>query len=303
VERPEDFSMDKARVTELGYLGLGVSDLGAWRDFATEILGMEFLDDDSGARLRMDYWRQRIVLHQGADDDLRYMGFRLSGPEAFGAMQRQLTEVGAKFEVASAAEAEDHHVLEMLRLEDPAGVPIELFHGPQVDLHVPFRPGRGMHGRFLTGDQGLGHVIIRDRGIAESERFYREVLGMRGGVEGRLQIGDQRVDMVFMHCNARGHTVGVGVPGWTKRIQHFMVEVDNLDDVGLAYDLVRQRQIPILMGLGRHGNDKMVSFYMQTPSGFFCEYGWGGGHSFAQSEYNPRGNIWGLDAESPSLRG
>jgi hypothetical protein len=28
--------------------------------------------------------------------------------------------------------------------------------------------------------------------------------------------------------------------------------------------------------LGRHSNDRMVSFYAQTPSGFDVEYGWGG---------------------------
>jgi 2,3-dihydroxybiphenyl 1,2-dioxygenase len=293
--------MEKVRVTELGYLGLNVSDLGAWRAYAADLLGMEFVEEDGGARLRMDYWHNRLVLHRGDADDLSYAGFRLSGPETFQAMQRQLSDLGVSFEVASDEAAQERHVLELLRLEDPAGVPIELFHGPQVDIHAPFRPGRAMHGKFLTGDQGLGHIVVRDRGANASARFYREALGMAGSIEGRLQVGEHRFDMMFMHCNARGHTVGFGVPGVEKRLQHFMIEVDSLDDVGLAYDLARERKAPIVMGLGRHGNDKMVSFYMQTPSGFLCEYGWGGGPSFAQSEYNARGNIWGLDVEKPDL--
>jgi 2,3-dihydroxybiphenyl 1,2-dioxygenase len=293
--------MDKVAVTELGYLGIGVSDLAAWQAFATEILGMEIADDELGCRLRMDYWRQRIVLHRGSDDDLTFAGLRLSGPDTFWAMQRQLTDLGVSFQVASAAEAEERHVLELLRLEDPAGVPLELFHGPEVNVHAPFRPGRGMHGRFVTGDGGLGHIVIRDRGIAESERFYRDALGMSGGVEVRFQMDGHRVDLSFMHCNAREHTVAFGVPGVTKRLQHFMVEVDSLDDVGLAYERARQMKIPIIMDLGRHGNDKMVSFYMQTPSGFLCEYGWGSGPSFAQSEYNSSGNIWSVAAGPPAL--
>ena len=28
-------------------------------------------------------------------------------------------------------------------------------------------------------------------------------------------------------------------------------------------------------GLGRHSNDHMTSFYANTPSGFFIEFGWG----------------------------
>ena len=31
-----------------------------------------------------------------------------------------------------------------------------------------------------------------------------------------------------------------------------------------------------LVGLGRHVNDQMISFYVQTPSGFRLEYGAGG---------------------------
>jgi 2,3-dihydroxyethylbenzene 1,2-dioxygenase len=295
--------MNKVGVTELGYIGFDVSDLEAWRAFATQILGVEYIADDAGVRVRMDYWHQRIALHQGASDDLRYMGFRLAGPDDFWAMQRQLNGLGVRFEVGSAAEAEERHVLELLRLEDPAGLPVELFHGPQVDRHAPFHPARAMHGKFVLGASGLGHMIIRERGVAASERFYREALGMRGSVEARMRMAGQQIAPMFMHCNARGHSIAFGIPGFTKRIQHFMIEVDSLDDVGLTYELAKEHKVPILMGLGRHQNDNMVSFYMQTPSGFFCEYGWGGTPALEQSEYNPRGDSWGHELLDPSLLG
>ena len=295
--------MDRIGVTELGYIGLDVGDLGAWRALASDILGMEFVEDAVGARLRMDYWHQRIVLHQGAADDLRYAGFRVSGPETFWGMQRQLKELGVKFEVASPAETEARHVLEFLKLEDPTGLPVEIFHGPQVDYHAPFRPGRGMHGKFRVGAQGLGHMIIGEKGIAASERFYREALGMRGSVDARFELGGQSIAPMFLHCNERQHTIAFGIPGSSKRLQHFMVEVDTLNDVGQAYELARERKAPILMDLGCHQNDQMVSFYMQTPSGFFCEYGWGGRSSLAQSEYNVRGDVWGHNIVDPSLLG
>ena len=295
--------MDKIGVTELGYVGFEVKDLGAWRGFASDLLGMEFVEEPGGARLRMDYWRQRIVLHQGDAEDLAYAGFRVSGPDTFWAMQQHLTALGVAFEVASAAEAVDRHVLEFMRLEDPAGLPVEIFHGPQVDRHAPFRPGRGMHGKFRVGDQGLGHMIIRERGMAASERFYREGLGMRGSIEARFELGGHPIAPMFLHCNAREHTIAFGIPGFNKRLQHFMVEVDTLNDVGLAYDLAREAKAPILMELGCHQNDQMVSFYLQTPSGFFCEYGWGGGPALAQSEYNPRGDSWGHQIVDASLLG
>lgn len=295
--------MEKVRVTELGYIGLGVSDLGAWRAFAADVLGMEVLSEPGGARVRMDYWHQRIVLHEGGDDDLAYAGFRVAGPEEFSAMQQQLAEQGVAFTVASAAEAAERHVLELMKMQDPAGLPVEVFHGPRVDSHAPPRPGRGMHGRFCTGASGMGHIVIRDAGLEASERFYRNGLGMRGSIEVRTNWGGHAMSIMFMHCNPREHTVAFGVPNVTKRIQHFMVEVDNIDDVGLARDLATEAKVPILMGLGRHANDQMVSFYMQTPSGFFCEYGTGGRSSLAQSEYNVHGDTWGHKLLNPALLG
>jgi 2,3-dihydroxyethylbenzene 1,2-dioxygenase len=295
--------MDRISVTELGYVGFEVSDLGAWRGFAANVLGMEVVEEANGARLRMDFWHQRLVLHEGPMDDLAYAGFRVSGPDAFRGIQRQLAEAGVSFEVASHGEAKARHVLEFLRLEDPGGLPLEIFHGPRVDRHAPIRPGRGMYGKFLVGGHGLGHLVVVENDLVAAERFYRDALGMRGSVEARVDVGGQEIEPVFMHCNARGHSIAFGIPGIGKRVQHFMVEVDNLDDVGLARELAREHQVPILMDLGRHQNDQMVSFYVQTPSGFFCEYGWGGAHALDQSEYNARGDSWGHEMIDPSLLG
>jgi hypothetical protein len=60
-----------------------------------------------------------------------------------------------------------------------------------------------------------------------------------------------------------------------KRLSHFMLEVNSLDDVGLTFDLAEKRGMP-MGGLGRHTNDQMISFYVTSPSGFNVEYGWGG---------------------------
>jgi hypothetical protein len=61
-----------------------------------------------------------------------------------------------------------------------------------------------------------------------------------------------------------------------KALHHFMVEVGSLDDVGQGYDLAQMDEGRIAYTLGRHTNDHMTSFYVNTPSGFFIEYGWGG---------------------------
>ena len=61
-----------------------------------------------------------------------------------------------------------------------------------------------------------------------------------------------------------------------KRLNHIMLQVTSLDAVGRGLDRANAAGVPIASSLGKHTNDQMVSFYMQTPSGFDVEYGFGG---------------------------
>ena len=58
-------------------------------------------------------------------------------------------------------------------------------------------------------------------------------------------------------------------------MHQFMVELLSLDDVGQSYDIAQQEEDRVAYTLGRHSNDHMMSFYANSPSGFFVEYGWG----------------------------
>ena len=162
-------------VTELGYLGMSVTDLDAWRAYATEVAGMEVVDEGEGDRiyLRMDLWHHRIVLHKGDTDDLAYMGWRLGDPTEFEAMVEKLTSAGVAVTVASDAEARERRVLGLAKLTDPGGNPTEIFYGPQVDAHRPFHPGRAMFGKFVTGSEGIGHCILRQDDVEAAAAFYR----------------------------------------------------------------------------------------------------------------------------------
>ena len=88
-----------------------------------------------------------------------------------------------------------------------------------------------MHGKFKTATGGLGHCIIRQQDPVAAQNFYH-ALGMRGGVEYKIRMGKNVLQIRFMHCNDRDHTVAFGVPDGRKMLNHIMLEVDNLDDVG-----------------------------------------------------------------------
>jgi 2,3-dihydroxybiphenyl 1,2-dioxygenase len=274
------------RVTELGYLGLHISDVQAWKTYATECVGFEWLDEGEGDRyyLRMDNWHHRFVLHAGQKDDIAYIGWRVPDAESLAAMERQLRDAGVAYRVGSSEEAAERHVLGLLKLQDPSGIPTEIFYAPRVDQHLPFHPGRRMHGKFLTGDQGLGHVLVQAKDPAASYKFYA-LLGLKGAVEYHLQTPMGVAQPVFMRCNDRQHSIAFGVPSETF-MNHLMIEYTDLNDLGMAHDIVRKRGFPVALQLGKHSNDKALTFYSATPSRWLIELGWGAAIAGAQQEYH-----------------
>jgi 3,4-dihydroxy-9,10-secoandrosta-1,3,5(10)-triene-9,17-dione 4,5-dioxygenase len=79
--------------------------------------------------------------------------------------------------------------------------------------------------------------------------------------------------MRFLGCNARHHSLALAPFPAESGVVHLMTEVASLDDVGRAMDRCARRGAPPSATLGRHANDRMVSFYVRTPGGFDIEYG------------------------------
>ncbi len=287
------------KVTELAYLGFSITDADAWRDFAASCVGMEILDDNEGDRfyLRMDHWHHRFVMHIGDEDDLAYLGWRVAGPRELDEMGQQLEAAGIEFRVASEEEANERHVLGLLKLQDPGGNPTEIFYGPHVETKFPFHPGRRMYGGFVTGSQGIGHCILRQDDTAAAAAFY-ELLGLTGSVEYKLSMPNGMVaEPYFMHCNERQHSIAFGLGPQEKRINHLMLEYQQLDDLGAAHDIIRDRKIDVALQIGKHSNDEALTFYFATPSGWLLELGWGARKALAQQEYYT-GDIFGHGPEA-----
>ncbi len=257
---------------QLGYLGLEVSDLGAWRRFARDLLGLAVgsLRPDGALPLRMDGHAHRFLLHEGPKDDVAYIGWELADRAALDELAGRLERAGVQIRAGTAAENAGRGVAQLIRFEDPNGICVEFAHGAERGAE-PFASEK-MHSGFHTGEQGLGHVLVNARNSAETERFYREILGFKltDYVESRS------LRAVFLHVNPRHHSLAFAELPLKKRLHHVMLEVNSIDDVGMAFDRCQMLGVPLQRTIGRHQNDRMVSFYGYTPSGFCFEIGWGG---------------------------
>jgi 2,3-dihydroxybiphenyl 1,2-dioxygenase len=256
-------------VTQLGYIGLGVSDLDGWCKYATEVLGLEVSGREEGlAYLRMDELHHRLILHEDSLDDLAYAGWQTPNREAFAETLRQMDAAGIDYRRATEDELAQRMVMAMVRFE-LSGVPMEVFYGPKTLFDQPFQPGARMSG-FRTGDMGMGHIAFAGDEPQELARLMIEGLG--------FEVGDSFSGFeCLLRCNRRENTVFIPSGPFTgsgKRLNHFMLETKSIDDVGSCLDRCEDHGVEITSRLGRHTNDLSLSFYMRTPSGFRVEYGW-----------------------------
>lgn len=261
-------------VAALEYIELGVSDLAAWQRFAECQLGLSCMADEGALLLRMDgdAWRLRIV--PTGDDDVRALGFRVADEASLVAIRQRLGAQGVVVHPGSVAECTARVVDALWHCTDPDGLRVELFTGDR-SVSEPFTSPCGVSG-FVTGDQGFGHLVLAVGDRPKADAFFQRGLGMV--LSDYILIGppDHQVTLTFLHCNPRHHTLAYVPAPAPKRLHHFMLQAIEMDDVGRALDRVIAAGLPITSSLGKHTNDLMTSFYVQTPSGFDVEFGWGG---------------------------
>jgi 2,3-dihydroxybiphenyl 1,2-dioxygenase len=255
-------------VQAFGYLGISTQSIDDWSDFATRQLGLQLVDQTTSSRaFRMDDRRQRVILDKERPDSERFFGWEVADAGSLEGLAEKLETASVAVRREPASLADQRFVRDLISFRDPAGNRLEAFYGPSL-ADTPFAPGRSISG-FRTGVEGMGHVVLMVADFEAALAFYRDLLGFR--------ISDyMRTPRVcFLHVNARHHSLAL-FEHPRQGMHHLLVELYSLDDVGQGYDIARAQADRVKVSLGRHNNDYMTSFYMQTPSNFLVEYGWGG---------------------------
>ncbi len=266
-------------IRSLGYLRIEATDMAAWREYGLKVLGMV---EGSGTNpdalyLRMDDFPARLVITPGPADRLATTGWEAANAGELAEIRSRLDSASVPYKEGTPEELADRRVDELISFDDPSGNTQEVFHGVALQHRRVVSP----YGhKFVTGEQGLGHVVLSTKDDEASLRFYRDVLGFRLRDSMRLppQMLGRPADgppawLRFFGCNPRHHSLAFLPMPTPSGIVHLMVEVENTDDVGLCLDRAIRRKVPMSATLGRHVNDLMLSFYMKTPGGFDVEFG------------------------------
>lgn len=265
-------------IRSMGYVRIAATDPERWRAFAGKVLGLAEGRGPTEGHLyyRIDQVAARLVVFPSDVDRLECVGWELADHRALQAAREHLAEAGVAFEEGTAEERAERRVQELIRFADPWDNVFELFHGIAYDARPVVTP---YGARFVTGDQGMGHVVVPVGDDEAALDFYAHTLGFR--LRDSMSMPGEFVGkppgtqawLRFLGVNPRHHSLAFLPMPNPSRCVHIMLEVDRLDDVGRALERVRKHGAPLSATLGRHLNDEMISFYVRSPGGFDVEFG------------------------------
>ena len=263
---------------ELGYLGLEVADRAGFGTFLRDVIGLAPGEPTTGGA---DTWRNddkahRLIVSKGPANDATCLGFEATDEDAFNRVAQRLATAGFELVDGTDDEKAARRTDGLKHTIAPWGVRVELVHG-LAGARTPFESDL-VGGGFHTDGVGLGHTVFATTAFDESHRFLTEALEMRQSDWLEMEIADGiQLEVRFYHCNERHHTVALARAPFElpQKLHHVMFEVNDRDDVGLAFDRAWNAGLAIANGLGRHGNDGMFSFYVVSPAGFQVELGHG----------------------------
>lgn len=302
------------KIKALGYIVIEATDVNAWHTFFTEVVGLMpapmLAQEDHSRFYKMDEYCWRVQVVKSDTDRLATAGWEVLDQCQFDLALERLEQQGISFSELPASECQAKKIRQGIRLTDPSGQQVEIFHAMQLDyiaLNTPANVPAFETG--FNGDMGLGHYVLPTDKFSECYDFYVNVLGFGDTDYMHFHFNEDPADkgqgLHFLHVdNPRHHSLAIyqepNPP--SHGCVHLMFEVLDADQVGLFIDRCAENNVAIVSTLGRHTNDKMMSVYVQSPGGFAVEFGCEG-LQLDWQDYKPtesaRPSIWGHSWQAP----
>lgn len=263
---------------EVAYVGIEVPDPSILTPLFADILGLVPGEGSEGGILtwRNDDKARRVIVQPGPANDAVFLGLEATDGVAFDRVADRLARSGWPLAPSSKDEATARGAARMAHVGSPWGIRVEVVQGLE-DAGAPFGSPL-VPGGFLTAGVGFGHVVFTTPAFDESHQFLTAGLGFALSDWLRMPLAEEiELEVGFYHCNARHHSVALAKAPFElpQKLHHLMVETNDVDDTGAAFDRAWASDLAIPNGLGRHDNDGMFSFYVAGPAGFLVEVGHG----------------------------
>lgn len=281
---------------DIRYVRLGTRDLDAADRFAREVVGLERVREEAGARYYRSDDRDHTLVYFEGDPLDHCVGFELRDGDALQAAAAQLSDQGVAVSAGSREACEQRHLGDFVRFADPTGNRIEL-------VVRPHHSGRRYFPSRDAGITGFSHVGLCTTDATRDEAFWTRQLSAR--------VSDRIGQAALLRIDEVHHRIAL-FPTTRAGVQHVNHQVASIDDVMRAWYQLQRRGVRIVFGPGRHPTSGAVFLYFEGPDGMVFEYSTGVRHIKAEDEasYQPRQFpaapesfcMWGALPDIPEFR-
>ena len=254
------------RYKKLGYTVLSVTDLDKSVDFYENMVGLQFVErDNETVYLRSSYDHHNMILEQGSEPGLKRVAFELEKASQFQDVFNYLTDKGLNPIELSEKETQKLAQGRTLRFKDPyVGVTYE-FYVEMMQLGLPYKSTHGLDIECLL------HVVYESPHLEEITDFFVNTLNFKIS-----DFSGRETNFVWLRAfpNPWHHTFAV-TKGPENKLNHLAYKVGTVDDVGIQVNRLKDQNVPILFGPGRHHPSGSIFLYFADPDGMAIEYSQG----------------------------
>jgi 2,3-dihydroxy-p-cumate/2,3-dihydroxybenzoate 3,4-dioxygenase len=266
---------------DIRYLRIGTADLESSIKYATDIIGLQlaaregktaYFRSDKVA-VRGDTRDHSLVLFEGDPAD-QTIGLDLLSPDDLDAAGAALEKAGRPVHFGTRAECDSRRTKAMIASTDPSGNKIEI-------VARPYHSGqRYFHGRD-AGITHFSHIGLYTTDAARDTKFWTQLCNAR--------VSDWLGDSPFLRIDTTHHSI-VLFPSNRTGIHHVNHQVEDLDDVMKSYYFLKEKNVRIVHGPGRHPISTAIMVYFEGPDKLTYEYSCGVKHVMPEEEatYRPR---------------
>ena len=263
----------------LGYVVVETEKFDDWRRFGRDAIGMHLDEALPGVmRFRLDDNECRFLLQRGPAEDTTAVGWELDDHATFETIEGRVRSHGVPVVEGGCRGGRVARRRTVRPVPRPQRVDPGDLRQPahEPESHCSWRRPGG----FVTGVDGMGHVAIATKKPHQMRGYYSTVFDARLSDYIDETISGLKFKIRFLRVNERHHSVAIAavnrlpINPIRTRIQHCNVQVAELNDMTLAYQRVKELGFEMALSVGQHTNDKELSFYAMTPSGFEWELGW-----------------------------
>jgi catechol 2,3-dioxygenase-like lactoylglutathione lyase family enzyme len=250
--------MGMSRVTEIRYVGYGVADVSAERQFYEELWGLEQVASDDGM-----VWYKT----QGHDEHhvVRLRAAEENRIDVIALAADSRADVDALCDQVRAAGGRIVH--EPRDLTTPGlGYGFRFFSPDGLQMEISSDVARGS-ARPIERWEGLpvkiSHIVLHSPDHQALMQWFVDVLGFK--------VSDWLGDfMGFLRCNSAHHRFAI-LPG-PPCLNHVAYDMTGIDGMMRGGHRLKVKGVDIQWGPGRHTAGDNAFSYFVTPNGFAVEY-------------------------------